>query len=121
MEVVMYRLLIASMAYSTAASSFTCVVNDPSPCGSNGGLFILVSPSVVVVSVGETLTPRASWCHDGRYDNVPAQWSLAQAADANIITLDATTGRITGRRTGQAKVIATYEGTDGAAVQVTVR
>jgi hypothetical protein len=121
MEVVMYRLLIASMAYSTAASSFTCVVNDPSPCGSSGGLFILVSPSVVVVSVGETLTPRASWCHDGRYDNVPAQWSLDQAADANIITLDAATGRITGRRAGQAKVIATYEGADGAALRVTVR
>ena len=94
---------------------------NPSPCGSSGGLFILVSPSVVVVSVGETLTPRASWCHDGRYDNVPAQWSLGQAADANIITLDATTGRITGRRTGQARVIATYEGADGAALQVTVR
>ena len=78
----MYRLLVASMAYSTAASSFTCVVNDPSPCGNSGGLFILVSPSVVVVSVGESLTPRASWCHDGRYDNVPAQWSLGQAADA---------------------------------------
>jgi len=117
----MYRLLVASMAYSTAASSFTCVVNDPSPCGSSGGLFILVSPSVVVVSVGESLTPRASRCHDGRYDNVPAQWSLGQTADANIITLDATTGRITGRRTGQARVIATYEGADGAALQVTVR
>ncbi len=117
----MHRWLRTSMAYSTAASSFTCIVNDPSPCGSNGGLFILVSPSVVVVSVGESLTPRASWCRDGRYDNVPAQWSLAQAADADLITLDATTGRITGRRGGQAKVSATYAGADGAALQVTVR
>jgi hypothetical protein len=117
----MHRLLVASMAYSTAASSFTCVVNDPSPCGSSGGLFILVSPSVVVVSVGESLTPRASWCRDGRYDNVPAQWSLDQAAQANIITLDATTGRITGRRTGQATVIATHEGAEGASLKVTVR
>src|SRR3954462_7174834 len=118
----MHRFLVASMAYSTAASSFTCVVNDPSSCSSSGGgLFILVSPSTVVVAVGESLTPRASWCRDGRYDNVPAQWSLGQAADANIITLDATTGRITGRRAGQVKVIATYEGADGAALQVTVR
>jgi hypothetical protein len=117
----MHRLLVASMAYSTAASSFTCVVNDPSPCGSSGGLFILVSPSVVVVSVGESLTPRASWCRDGRYDNVPAQWSLDQAAQANIITLDATTGRITGRRTGQATVIANHEGAEGASLKVTVR
>src|SRR3982750_1282765 len=114
MEVVMYRLLIASMAYSAAASSFTCVVNDPSSCGSSGGLFILVSPSVVVVSVGESLTPRASWCRDGRYDNVAAQWSVGQAADGSVITLDATTGRITGRRVGEATVIATHEGAEGA-------
>ena len=117
----MRRFLVASMAYSTAASSFTCVVNGPSCGSSNGGLFILVSPSAVVVSVGESLTPRASWCRDGRYDDVSAQWSLGQAADGNIITLDATTGRITGRRAGEATVIATHEGAEGASLKVTVR
>jgi len=118
----MHRFLVAFIAYSTAASSFTCVVNDPSSCrSSSGGLFILVSPSTVIVAVGESLTPRASWCRDGRYDDVPAQWSLGQAADANVIALDATTGRITGRRAGQATVIATHEGAEGASLKVTVR
>jgi len=112
-------LLALAVSFTTLGSYFRCVAGDLS-C-SNGGLLVVVSPSVVVVAVGESATPTASLCHDGRYDNVPAQWSLGQTADANIITLDATTGRITGRRTGQARVIATYEGADGAALQVTVR
>ena len=80
-----------------------------------------ISPSVVVVAVGQTATPRASWCRGGHYDRVSPQWSLGQAAYANVISVDATTGEITGRRAGRASVISTYEGAEGSRVEVTVQ
>ena len=49
------------------------------------------------------------------------QWSLAQPSDATFISLDPTTGQITGRRAGRATVIATSDGAQGASVTVTVR
>jgi hypothetical protein len=118
----MRRSLIASAA-SVAVSALAwaaagCVIVDPS-C-SSGGASILISPSVVVVAVGQSATPRASWCRGGRYDRVSPQWSLGQAADSNIISVDATTGVITGKRAGKASVIATYQGVAGARAQVTV-
>jgi hypothetical protein len=116
----MRRFLSASAALcSIVASASGCVIVDPS-CNSGGGASILISPSVVFVSVGQSSTPRASWCRSGRYDNVSPEWSLGQAADANIISLDPTTGRITGKRAGQATVIATYAGAQGSSVSVTV-
>jgi len=51
---------------------------------------------------------------------VSPQWSLGSAADANVVSLDAATGRITGRRVGTATVIATSQGVGGASVSVTV-
>jgi hypothetical protein len=95
-----------------------CVIVDPSCSG--GSASILISPSVVVVAVGQTATPRASWCRGGHYDRVSPQWSLGQATDASVISVDATTGVITGKRPGKASVIATYEGLEGSRVQVTV-
>ena len=115
----MRRSLVASAALILASTS-GCVIVDPS-CGSRGGATILVSPSVVYVAVGESRTPRASWCRSGRYDDVPAHWSLASTADANIISLDPASGRITGKRAGTATVIATYDGAEGTRVEVTVR
>jgi hypothetical protein len=117
-EVLMRRFLAASTLL--LASSAGCVIVDPS-CGGGGGATILVSPSVVIVAVGQSTTPRASWCRRGRYDDVSPTWSLGQSADATIIGLDPETGRITGKRAGQATVIATYAGADGSSVQVTVR
>jgi hypothetical protein len=49
------------------------------------------------------------------------QWSFGSAADANVIALDAATGRITGKRTGTATVVATYAGVSGSSATVTVR
>jgi hypothetical protein len=48
-------------------------------------------------------------------------WSLASTADADVVSLDASTGRITGRRVGTATVIASSDGVEGASVSVTVR
>ena len=101
------------------ASSASCLIVDPSCAG--GGASILISPSVVFVSVGQSTTPRASWCRNGRYDNMSPRWSLGRAADANVIDLDPTSGEITGRRAGTATVVATSEGIDGASISVTVR
>jgi hypothetical protein len=118
----MRRFLAASAAVSAlVASAAGCVIVDPSSCGGGGGASILISPTVVYVSIGESRTPRASWCRDGRYDTVSPQWSLGSAADANIISLDASTGRVTGKRAGEATVIATYNGAQGSSMQVTVR
>ena len=79
------------------------------------------SLSVVVVAVGESTTPTASLCHDGRYDVASPKWSLGSSKDSSVIDLDAATGRITGRWPGTASVIATSRGAEGARVSVTVR
>jgi hypothetical protein len=113
----MRRFLTASAILLASAG---CVIVDPS-CGGGGGATIVISPSIIVVSVGESTTPHASWCRNGRYDDLSPDWSLGQAADANVIALDRTTGRITGKRAGTATAIATYAGAEGASVQVTVR
>ncbi len=116
----MRRHLSAAVAsIAIAVSSASCVIVDPSPCGV-GGASILISPTVVFVAVGQSTTPKASWCRNGHYDPMSPQWSLGSAADANVIALDPATGRITGRRAGRATVIATSEGVDGASVSVTV-
>ena len=115
----MRRSLAASVAGLIAISVASgCIIVDPS-CPS-GGASIFVSPSTVVVAVGASATPRASWCRSGRYDRMSPHWSLGSTADANIISVDSETGRITGKRAGYATVVATYEGMDGSRVSVTV-
>ena len=117
----MRRPLVASVSLSLALAFATgCIIVDPS-CGGGGGTTILVTPSTVVVAVGQTTTPKARWCRDGRYDDLSPHWSLANAADANIVSVDPVTGRITGKRAGTATVIATYAGVGGTAVRVTVQ
>ena len=119
-QVSMRRALTVSAALAAlVAATSGCVIVDPSCSG--GGASIVVTPSVVVVSVGQTTRPSASWCRGGRYDRVSPSWSLGATADANIINVDAATGAITGRRTGRASVVATYEGVEGARVEVTVQ
>ena len=117
----MRRFLAASAAFSMiVVSAGGCVIVDPSSCGGDGAS-ILISPTVVYVSVGESRTPKASWCRDGRYDDLSPRWSLGSSADANVISLDPVTGRVTGKRAGQATVVATYAGAEGPSFQVTVR
>lgn len=115
----MRRSLAASLSLCAIVVSSGCVIVDPS-C-SSGGAAIYVSPSTVVVAVGASSTPRASWCRDGRYDRMSPEWSLGSAADANIISLDSETGRITGKRAGTATVVARYNGMEGSVVRVTVQ
>ena len=120
-QVHMRRSLIAVAALSLSAWVITgCVIVDPS-CSGGGGASIFISPSVVVIAVGQTTRPSASWCRGGRYDRVSPNWSLGQAADANIINVDTITGAITGKRAGKASVVATYEGAQGSRVEVTVQ
>ena len=115
----MRRALSGSIAsLGLVAASASCVIVDPG-CGA-GGASILISPTVVFVAVGQSATPKASWCRNGRYDPMSPQWSFGSAGDANIIGLDPATGRITGRRAGRATVVATSEGVGGASVSVTV-
>ena len=116
----MRRALYHSIAsLGLVASSASCVIVDPG-CGA-GGASILVSPTVVFVAVGQSATPKASWCRNGRYDPMSPHWSLASTADADVVSLDASTGRITGRRVGTATVIASSDGVEGASVSVTVQ
>ena len=116
----MHRALYNSIAsLGLVASSAGCVIVDPG-CGA-GGASILISPTVVFVAVGQSATPKATWCRNGHYDPMSPQWSLASTADAEFVSLDASTGRITGRRVGTATVIASSDGVEGASVSVTVR
>ena len=116
----MRRSMIALLvSFSTLGAYFRCVVGDVG-CG-DGGLLVVVSPSVVVVAVGGSVTPTASLCHGGRFDVISPKWSFGAKADSSVIALDAATGRITGRRPGTASVIATSEGAQGARISVTVR
>ncbi len=112
-------LLALAVSFTTLGSYFRCVAGDVS-CA-NGGLLIVVSPSVVIVAVGESVTPTASLCHDGRFDVMSPSWSLGSPGDTSVIALDRVTGRITGRRPGQASAIATSQGAEGARVSITVR
>ena len=112
-------LFVSAVSFATAASVAGCLIVDPG-CGV-GGASILVSPTVVFVAVGQSATPKASWCRNGHYDPFTPEWSLSSTADASVVALDPGTGRITGRRAGTATVIATSDGVEGARVSVTVR
>lgn len=96
------------------------IVGDPS-CTGGGGAAIVVTPGVVVVAVGESVTPNASdtWCDNGHQSHGSPEWSLVQPADSSIVRLDAATGRITGLRTGEAVVMA-RSAASGASTTITV-
>lgn len=116
----MQRLLAAALLLF--AVSGCVIVGDPTCSG--GGASIVVAPGVVVVSVGESFTPNGSesWCDSGHQAHGSPSWSLSQATDGDVIALDASTGRITGRRTGVATVVAKSEHTGATStILVTVR
>lgn len=102
------------------AASGGCVIVDPS-CSSSA-VSVHVSPTVVVVAVGQSVTPTASerWCDD-RHRHSSPRWNLVNAADSSIVALNAFTGEITGRRAGRATVAArSVESGSEATVSVTV-
>lgn len=110
----MRRMLLAPLVL--LAGSTSCVIVDPS-CSSTSAS-VVVTPTVVVVAVGESFTPHASsWC-GGHQTQAYPRWSLSNAGDSAFVNLDQMTGQITGRRIGRATVIA---GTEEASVSVTVR
>lgn len=82
------------------------IVGDPSCAG--GAAAIVVTPGVVVVAVGQSVTPDANdtWCDNGHQEHGSPQWSLVHPADSTVVRLDVTTGQITGLRAGQASVMA---------------
>ena len=116
----MRRVMLAGLA--TLVMTSGCVIVDPS-CSSSAAS-IYVSPTVVVVAVGQSFTPSASerGC-DGRYyrSHSSPRWSLVNAADSVFVSVNATTGEITGRRVGRATVAVSSMESDGVAtVDVTV-
>lgn len=102
-----------------AGVSGCVIVGDPSCTG--GGAAIVVTPGVVVVAVGQSVTPSANdtWCENGHQSHGSPTWSLVQPGDSTIVRLDATTGRITGLRAGQTTVRA-RSSASGATTTVTV-
>ena len=116
----MQRLLAAALL--VFAVSGCVIVGDPTCNG--GGASVIVAPGVVVVSVGQSYTPNGSdsWCDGGHQAYGSPNWSLSKPSDSDVIALDASTGRITGRRTGVATVIARSTHTDATStLVVTVR
>lgn len=104
------------------ASAGCVIAVDPS-C-STPSAAIVVTPTVVIVAVGQSFTPSASvhGC-DGHYrDHSSPYWSLVNPSDSAFVRLNSVTGEITGRRSGRAMVAARSSGFDGeATVSVTVR
>lgn len=96
------------------------VVGDPACRG--GGASIVVTPGVVVVAVGESVTPNASdsWCDNGREAHGFTTWTLVQPSDSSVVRLDQSTGRITGLRVGEATVMARSTSGATATISVTV-
>lgn len=117
------RRLFASLAVVPGAlAAAACVIVDPG-C-SPGSASVYVSPTVVVVAVGQSVTPEAtaSWCADGHRQHASPRWVLVQPGDSAFVSLDHTTGTITGRRAGGAVVAAESERTgDRTTIAVTVR
>ena len=116
----MQRLLAAALL--VFAVSGCVIVGDPTCNG--GGASVIVAPGVVVVSVGESYTPngRDSWCDAGHQAHGSPSWSLSKPSDSDVIALDASTGRVTGRRTGVATVVARSDHTGATStLVVTVR
>jgi hypothetical protein len=116
----MQRLLAAALLLF--AMSGCVIVGDPTCRG--GGASVVVAPGIVVVSVGESFTPDGndSWCDGGHQSHGSPNWSLSGPSDGDVIALDAATGRITGRRTGVATVIARSEHSGAtSSILVTVR
>jgi hypothetical protein len=103
-EIIMQRIIIAALLL--VAASGCVIVGDPA-CG-GGGATLVVTPGVVVVAVGQSVTPNGSdsWCDSGHQSHGSPSWMLSRPGDSAFVTLDATTGRITGRRAGAATVVA---------------
>src|SRR5690242_2822515 len=116
----MQRFLAAALLVCAVCG---CVIVGDPTC-STGGASVVVAPGVVVVSVGESFTPNGSdrWCDSGRQSYGSPSWSLSTPSDADVIALDLSTGRITGRRSGVATVVARSEHTSATStIVVTVR
>jgi hypothetical protein len=111
---------IAAAVFLLLTTAGCVIVGDPACTG--GSATIVVTPGVVVVAVGESVTPTAndSWCSNGHQSHGSPDWSLAQPGDSAIVMLDATTGRITGLHAGQATVVARSSSGATSTVQVTV-
>ena len=113
---------VLSAALLCLGISGCVIVGDPT-C-SSGGAAVVVTPGVVIVAVGQSVTPNGSdrWCDGGHQSYGSPSWSLSQPGDSVYVALDATTGRITGLRAGVVTVVARSDHSGATStVQVTVR
>lgn len=113
---------VLAVALLLFAVSGCVIVGDPTCSG--GGAAVVVTPGVVVVAVGQSFTPNASdqWCDGGHQSYGSPSWSLSHPADSVYVSLDATTGRITGLRSGIATIMARSDHSGAtSSIQVMVR
>ena len=116
----MQRLFAAALLLLSAAACV--IVGDPTCSGSSAS--VVVAPGVVVVTVGQSFTPTGSdsWCDGGHQAHGSPNWSLSQPGDSAFVILDTSTGRITGRRSGIATVVARSDHSAAtSSILVTVR
>ena len=119
----MQRVLAAALLLCAVSAISGCIIVGDPTC-SGGGAAVVVTPGVVVVAVGESFTPNGSdsWCDGGHQSHGSPYWSLSQPSDTMFVKLDATSGRITGRRPGAVTVLASSGHSSAtSSVQVTVR
>ena len=116
----MQRVLAAALLFFAASGCI--IVGDPT-C-SDGGAAVVVTPGVVIVAVGESITPNGSdrWCDGGHQAYGSPSWSLSRPSDSAYVSLNAATGRITGLRAGVATIVARSDHSGATStIQVTVR
>jgi len=116
----MQRVLAAALLLVVVSGCV--IVGDPTCGGSSAS--VVVAPGVVVVAVGESFTPNGhdTWCDGGHQTHGSPTWSLSQPGDNGIVSLDASTGRITGLRAGVVTVVArSTHSSATSSIQVTVR
>ena len=110
----------AAVSLLALVPTTSCVVVGPS-CPT-GAAAVVVTPSTVVVAVGSSVTPSATWCHRGNHEQVYPRWSVSRSEESAVIDVDPASGRITGKRAGQATVVVSYGPASGdSRVPVTVR
>ncbi|HEY2378621.1 MAG TPA: hypothetical protein VGH98_21755 [Gemmatimonadaceae bacterium] len=116
----MQRVLAAALLL--LAVSGCVIVGDPTCSGA--GAAVVITPGVVIVAVGESFTPNASdsWCDGGHQSHGSPNWSFSRPGDSLYVSLNQSTGRITGLHTGVVTVLARSDHSDAtSSIQVMVR
>ena len=103
-----------SFAWALCAALAACIGSSTSPTPR-----VMLDPILDSLFVGDQIPPPAVTYFDGTSTQTPPPSQIVwSSSDANIMTVEAATGQITGRQRGLAVVIATINNTQAGALIV---